>query len=148
MNVVAGTNTVVSVIFWREESHQCLDRGLRRGGRNWIERLPSSATYSSTGEPRNPRARGYSEIAAPHCCDYGDHVNRVTGTFRNGKVALDQPVDWPEGTQVVCEYGAQPEGLDVCSDGSPWEDTPEAIQRWVQWFDSLGPVLTGQELER
>ena len=75
-------------------------------------------------------------------------MNRVTGTFRNGKIALDQPVDWPDGTHVVCEYGAQPECVDFCFDGSPWEDTPEAIQRWVQWFDSLEPVLTGQELER
>jgi len=76
------------------------------------------------------------------------HVNRVTGTYRNGKVALDQPVDWPEGTLVVWEYGVQPERVDFCFDGSPWEDTPEANQRWVQWFDSLEPVLTKQELER
>jgi len=75
-------------------------------------------------------------------------MNRVTGTYRNGKVALDQAVDWPEGTRVVCENGAQPEGAEFCSDGSPWVDTPEAIQRWVEWFDSLEPVLTGQELER
>ena len=78
---------------------------------------------------------------------YRAHVNRVTGTFRNGKVALDQPVDWPEGTHVVCEYGVQPEHVDFYFDGSPWEDTPEAIQRWVQWLDSLEPVLTGQDLE-
>ncbi len=72
----------------------------------------------------------------------------VTGTYRNGNVALDQPVDWPEGTHVVCEYGPQTEHVDFYFDGSPWEDTPEAIQRWVEWFDALEPVLTGQELER
>lgn len=93
-------------------------------------------------------ARDHSEIAGPHSCDYSARVNRVTGTYRNGKVALDQPVDWPEGTNVVCEYGAQPEGVDFSFDGSPWEDTPEAIQKWVEWFDSLEPVLTSQELER
>ena len=75
-------------------------------------------------------------------------MDRVTGIYRNGKVALDQPVDWPDGTHVVCEYGAQPEHVDFFFDGSPWEDTPEAIQRWAEWFDSLEPVLTGQELER
>ncbi len=75
-------------------------------------------------------------------------MNRVTGTYRNGNVALDQPVDWPEGTHVVCEYGAQTEHVDFYFDGSPWEDTPEAVQRWVEWFDALEPVLTGQELER
>jgi hypothetical protein len=81
-------------------------------------------------------------------------VNRVSGIYRNGKVVLDEPVDWPEGmpVKVVCESGAQNaaerEGVDVCFDGSLWEDTPEAIQRWVEWFDALEPVLTGQESER
>jgi hypothetical protein len=60
----------------------------------------------------NAIRRDISEIAARHSCDNFAHVNRVTGTYRNGKVALDAPVDWPEGTHVVCEYGARPEGVD------------------------------------
>ena len=104
--------------------------------------------FVNRGQGVGPADSHVSEIAARHSCGYFAHVNRVTGTYRNGKVALDEPVDWPEGTHVVCEYGAQPEGVDLCLDGSPWEDTPEAIQRWVEWFDSLEPVLTGQELER
>lgn len=81
-------------------------------------------------------------------------MNRVTGTYRSRKVLLDQPVDWPDGmpVKVLCECGpeiaAAWEGADLCFDGSPWEDTPGAVQNWVQWFDSLQPVLTGQELER
>ncbi len=104
--------------------------------------------FLDRSEQPNPRTRGHSEIAARNSRVYRAHVNRVTGTYRSGKVALDQQVDWPEGTHVVCEYGAQPERVDFCCDGSPWQDSPEAIQRWAEWFDSLEPVLTGQELER
>jgi hypothetical protein len=27
-------------------------------------------------------------------------MQRVTATFRNGRLELSQPVDWPDGTQV------------------------------------------------
>lgn len=80
-------------------------------------------------------------------------MNRVTGTYRNGKVVLDQRVDWLDGmpVEVVCEsatqIGAEREGVDICVDGSAWEETPEAVQRWVEWFDSLEPALTGREME-
>jgi hypothetical protein len=34
-------------------------------------------------------------------------METVTATFRNGRVELSQPVDWPEGTQVrVTPLGA------------------------------------------
>jgi hypothetical protein len=77
-------------------------------------------------------------------------VNQVPGTYRNGTVVLDEPVDWPEGmhVKIVCESGARVALADVCLDGSPWDDSPEAILRWRDWFDSLEPVFTGRELER
>ena len=37
---------------------------------------------------------------------------------------------------------------DLCIDGSRWEDSPEARRKWVEWFDSLLPVLSGVELAR
>lgn len=31
---------------------------------------------------------------------YGPPMNQVSGTYRNGAVILDEPVDWPEGMHV------------------------------------------------
>src|SRR3989442_1605123 len=77
-------------------------------------------------------------------------MNRVSGTYNRGKVALDQPVDWPDGVRVdvLCETGTKDRGIDVCVDGSTWEDPPEARSRWMQWLNSLKPVFAGDELTR
>jgi len=82
--------------------------------------------------------------------EYNGYVKRVTGTYRNGTVILDEAVDWPEGTHVdvVSNHGLQPAAEDVCLDGSLWDDSPDAVERWISWFGSLEPVLTGKELER
>jgi len=92
---------------------------------------------------------GKSEIVIANSRPYSAGVRHVFGTYRNGTVVPDEPVDWPEGTHVkiVCESGGHGELADVCFDGSLWEDSPEAIQRWRDWFDSLEPVFTGEELQ-
>ena len=93
-------------------------------------------------------------IVAGNSGGYIARVNRVTGTYRNGSVVLDQSVDWPDGmpvkvmSEVIMPSAGEREGMDQCFDGSPCEDTPEALHSWIEWFDSLKPVLTGQELER
>ena len=75
-------------------------------------------------------------------------MNRVSGTYQSGQVILDEPVDWPEGAQVkvVCEKNHNTDSMDICIDGSKWEDTPEARRTWIEWHDSLEPVFTGREL--
>ncbi len=76
-------------------------------------------------------------------------VSQVFGTYRNGTIVPDEPVDWPEGmhVKIVCEADTPETTGDVCLDGSLWEDSPEGIRRWRDWFDSLEPVFTGEELE-
>jgi len=90
------------------------------------------------------------EIVVKNFEQYSAYVNQVTGTYRNGTVVLDEPVDWPEGihVEVVCESDAHGAAEDVCLDGSAWQNSPEAIQTWNDWFDSLEPVFTGEELAR
>jgi hypothetical protein len=75
-------------------------------------------------------------------------VNRVTGTYRNGGIILDQPVDWPEGMQVDVLGTAEANEAELCVDGSKYEGTSEGIKKWLDWFDSLQPVLTGEDLEQ
>lgn len=88
---------------------------------------------------------------------YNNNVNGaygITGTYREGKIVLDQRVDWPDGSpvKVVClsetPDAVQSDGQDFCFDGSACEDTPDAVRQWIEWFDSLEPALSGAELER
>src|SRR6266404_5089356 len=74
----------------------------------------------------------------------------VTGTYSNGKVVLHQPVGWPDGMQVnvVSESGTESAAADICINGSEWDDSPDARRRWTEWFDSLQPVFTGEEVSR
>jgi hypothetical protein len=71
-------------------------------------------------------------------------MNNASGTYRSGKVFLDEPVDWPDGLQVVVEKA----GIDFCVDGSAWDETPEGIRKWEAWFESMNPVFTGHDQER
>jgi len=81
---------------------------------------------------------------------YSAHVNQVSGTYRSGKVLLDQPVEWPDGIQVsvVCENGTDGGATDVYVNGLQWEDSADSMRRWAEWFDSLGAVFTGEEVDR
>jgi hypothetical protein len=55
-------------------------------------------------------------------------------------------VDWPEGMAVDVSRGDQRN--EFYFDGSQCNDTAEGIQKWLDWFDSLEPVLTGEELDK
>ena len=77
-------------------------------------------------------------------------MNQIKGTYENGKVLLERPVDWPNGAHVnvMRENGGVEVNADVCVDGSIWEDTEESRRTWFAWFDSLQPMFTGEELAR
>jgi|ERR1043166_2695443 hypothetical protein len=76
-------------------------------------------------------------------------MNRVTGTYESGKVILDRPVDWRNGTLVIVEPGQSvSDTSDTCVDGSIWEDDPAALQQWLERFDSLEPVFAPEEQEQ
>jgi hypothetical protein len=75
-------------------------------------------------------------------------MTQTSGIYQNGKVILDQSVDWPDGApvEVVCK-NAEESQSDICVDGSPWDDSPEGVQKRLAWFDSGEPMFTGKELE-
>lgn len=66
---------------------------------------------------------------------------------------LDEPVNLPEGAHVrvtLDDDARRGEGAqaDICCDGSPWDDSPEGRRKWLEWFDSLGPVFSDEEYEQ
>lgn len=76
-------------------------------------------------------------------------MKAVNGTYRDGQVILSESVNWPNGLSVRVSTGAmETDRMDVCVDGSACTETPDAIQNWSQWFDSLEAVFSGDELGR
>jgi hypothetical protein len=68
----------------------------------------------------------------------------VEGTYKDGRIWLDGPTDWPEGCRVLIEPMPAPERIGTNEED--WADTPEAIEDWIRWYDTLEPlVLTPEE---
>ena len=72
-------------------------------------------------------------------------VTAITGTWKNGRIVLDSPTDWPDGCRVIVEPAPDVENLGIRE--QDWADTPEAIAEWLQWYESLEPLLMTSEEE-
>ena len=71
-------------------------------------------------------------------------MERVSATYRDGHVIFDSEVDWPEGTRVAVD---PLEDIGISESG--WPQTPEELQEWLEWFDSIEPFdMTSEELKR
>jgi hypothetical protein len=75
------------------------------------------------------------------------------GIYQHGAVVLDEPVSLPEGAHVRVTLdpiaaGSQPEQPDSCIDGSLWDDSLEGKRAWLEWFDSLEPIMTEAEYQQ
>lgn len=62
----------------------------------------------------------------------------ATGTVKNGLVILDEPALLPEGSRVLVQSVGTVEPLGVSE--ADWKDSPEAIDDWIAWYDSLEPL--------
>lgn len=63
-------------------------------------------------------------------------VRQVVGVFRNGRVEIDGPVDWPDGAVVVIRL--EPEATRWNSDDRP--RSPAEIAQWLADLDAEPPV--------
>ena len=73
------------------------------------------------------------------------------GVYEHGAIVLEGPVALPEGAHVPVTL--EPDGehagpVDICCDGTPWDDSPEGRRKWLEWFDSTEPVFTEEEYEQ
>jgi hypothetical protein len=72
-------------------------------------------------------------------------MNPIKGTWTNGQILPDEPVVWPEGTELFIEPalpGIGPIGLTEAQ----WRDNPQAIADWEVWLHTLEPrELTSEE---
>ena len=72
-------------------------------------------------------------------------MNHANGTYKNGLVILDDNADFPDGSRVRVEPVGEEESLGMREED--WPDTPEAIEEWLKWYDSLEPLIMTPEEE-
>jgi hypothetical protein len=70
-------------------------------------------------------------------------MNAIRSVVKNGRVEVDAPPDWPDGTPVRVELGLN--GKSGFDDESL--ETPEEIQAWLCWYHNLEPILITPEEE-
>ena len=72
-------------------------------------------------------------------------MNTIRARIRNGRIETDVPLDLPEGSRllVVPELGDR-----VGDDDDLQADTPEAIARWLDWYDALEPLILSKDEKR
>ena len=99
-------------------------------------------------------------------------MNRILGTYEQGRVIVDSPANWPDGSRVEVSLvspapqtdnvgdappsGVRKEFLEAMNDpnrsgleDSLWPETPQERDIWLKWFDSRDRLeLSSEELKR
>lgn len=77
-------------------------------------------------------------------------MQAIKATWTNGQIVPAEPVDWPEGSELLVEPVPSSEifGLDE----SQWRDDPQSIADWMAWADTIEPLVLSDaeraEMER
>jgi hypothetical protein len=66
------------------------------------------------------------------------------GVIQQGQVIVAKPIDLPDGTEVIVA-SCPPRSDDDVEEG--WDNSPEGIAAWLQWYDSLEPLIFTLEEE-
>jgi hypothetical protein len=65
-------------------------------------------------------------------------MTTIKAIIRNGRIEVDEPIDLPDGTELTIPLPVLPAPLGIRDED--WSDTPEAIESWIRWYDSLEPL--------
>ena len=66
------------------------------------------------------------------------------GVIQQGQVIVAKPINLPDGTEVVVA-SCPPTSEDDFEES--WDNSPEGIAAWLQWYDSLEPLIFTPEEE-
>jgi hypothetical protein len=70
-------------------------------------------------------------------------MTTIRAIIRNGRIEVDEPIDLPDGTELTIPIPVSP-SLGIRDE--EWSDSPESIEAWIQWYDSLEPLeFTAQD---
>jgi hypothetical protein len=71
-------------------------------------------------------------------------MNSIKAIWTNGKIVPSEPVDWPEGSELLVEPVPAVEKIGL--DESQWRNDPRSIADWIAWVDTIQPlILTDDE---
>jgi hypothetical protein len=63
-------------------------------------------------------------------------MHAIKAMVRNGRIETDEPLDVPDGTELLIVQ------RDVDDD---WDNTPQGVGDWLKWYDSLQPLIFSAE---
>lgn len=69
-------------------------------------------------------------------------MNAILSVVKNGRIEVDAPPDWPEGSPVRVELGLIGQAAD-----NEKPETPEEIEAWLRWYHNLEPIVMTPEEE-
>lgn len=69
-------------------------------------------------------------------------MTKIRTTIINGRIEFVAPLDIPEGADVIVEVC--PVAVPVGVDESQWNNSPEGIAEWINWYERLEPLLVSE----
>jgi hypothetical protein len=72
-------------------------------------------------------------------------MNAIKATWQDGKIVPREPVNWPEGCDLVVEPMLAV-STKIGIDESEWRDDPASLADWDAWLPTIEPLeLTAEE---
>jgi len=66
-------------------------------------------------------------------------MNAIKATWTKGQIVPAEPVDWPEGSELLVEALAPSEKIGMTEE--EWGDDPESIAAWIAAVDKIEPMI-------
>ncbi len=70
-------------------------------------------------------------------------MNAIKAKWTYGQIVPAEPVDWPEGSELLVEPVPSHENLGMQE--SDWDDSPEGIAKWCEAVDRIEPLEYTEE---
>ena len=70
-------------------------------------------------------------------------MNAIKATWINGQILPTEPVDWPEGSELLVEPVASSEKIGL--EEADWRDDSQSIADWLAWVDTIEPLLLNND---
>ena len=67
-------------------------------------------------------------------------MNAIKATWINGQIVPSEPVDWPEGSELLVKAtGVKDEKIGLTED--EWRDDPESVAAWIEAVQAIEPPI-------
>lgn len=66
-------------------------------------------------------------------------MNAIKAIWTNGRIVPAEPVDWPEGAELLVEPVPAGETIGLTED--EWRDDPESIAAWIEAVEKIEPMI-------